>query len=77
MEMNKDKIIKELLEKTRKSNEECDIILDILGKHKIIGRKNKNLLKTEFMNELKITEKEADKIYNICMELILKDFFKK
>ncbi len=77
MEMNKDKIIKELLEKTRKSNEECDIILDILGKHKIIVRKNKNLLKTEFMNELKITEKEADKIYNICMELILKDFFKK
>ena len=54
-----------------------DIILDILGKHKIIGRKNKNLLKTEFMNELKITQKEADKIYNICMELILKDFLKK
>lgn len=77
MEMNKDKIIKELVEKTRKSNEECDIILDILGKHHIVGRKNKNLLKTEFMNELKITEKEADKIYNICMELILKDFFKK
>lgn len=77
MEMNKDKIINELIEKTRKTNEECNVTFEILEKSHIVGRKNKEKIKAEFMNKLNITEDEANEIYNISMELILKDFFKK
>lgn len=77
MEMNKDKIINELIEKTRKTNEECNVIFEILEKSHIVGRKNKEKIKAEFMNKLNITEDEANEIYNISMELILKDFSKK
>lgn len=41
-----------------------------------IGRKNKEIIKSKFMEKLNIEESEADELYNISMETILKDFFK-
>ncbi len=74
--MKKNNIINALKERTNRLENECNIIYDILEKHSIIGRKNKEKMKNDFMEELNVSEKEADEIYNISMELIMKDFFK-
>lgn len=62
-----------LKEVTNYSEEECVIIKNILENHRIIGRKNKEKIITDFIQELRIDEKKADELYNICMELKLKE----
>ena len=73
---NKGKLIENLKEKTHRTDEECNIIYEILQEQSIIGRKNKEIIKSKFMEKLNIEESEADELYNISMETILKDFFK-
>ena len=34
-------------------------------------------IKQEFIENLKVSEKEANEIYNTCMGIIMKDFFSK
>ena len=75
MKMNRETGINMLLEKTHRSINECNIIYDVLNENGIIGRKNKERIKSDFIEKLKVSEKEADKIYNICMEIVVKNFF--
>lgn len=76
MKMNKEKFISKLTEKTNKSIEECNIIYDILNKNGVVGRKNKEKINEDFIKELNISESEANKLYNICMEIVVNNFFK-
>lgn len=76
MKMNKEKFISKLTEKTDKSIDECNIIYDILNKNGIIGRKNKEKIKEDFIKELNISKSEANNLYNICMEIVVNNFFK-
>lgn len=76
MKMNKEKFISKLTEKTNKSIDECNIIYDSLNKNGIVGRKNKEKIKEDFIKELNISESEANNLYNICMEIIMKNFLK-
>lgn len=69
-------IINELIEKTNKSENECKIINEILESHFIIGRNNKEKIINDFKEKLNIDYKEADKLYNICSEIIVKGIFK-
>lgn len=57
--------------KTNKSKQDC-IINDILNSHFIIGRNNKEKIKTDFISKLNFSKKEADELYNICAEIIVK-----
>ncbi len=75
MKMNKEKIVNKLIEKSHKSIDECNAIYDVLMKNSIVGRKNKEKIKADFIKNLNMSEVEADKIYNISMEIILKNFF--
>ena len=75
MEMNKGKIVNKLIEKSHKSIDECNAIYDVLMKNSIVGRRNKEKIKADFIKNLNMSEVEADKIYNISMEIILKNFF--
>lgn len=77
MKRNKEQFIKNLIEKTRKSEQECVIINDILETHIIIGHNNKEKIKKDFIEKLNISEMEADDLYNACSELIIKGVFKK
>lgn len=77
MEMkNKKNYVSKLMEETNKTEQECIIINDILENHFIIGKNNKEKIKEDFINKLNIDESEADKLYNICAELIVKGIFK-
>lgn len=69
---NKKFVIEKLIEMTHMSENECIIINEILENHFIIGRKNKEKMKNDFISKLNVNEKEADEIYNICMEIIMK-----
>lgn len=77
MRMNKKEFINELIEKTDKNEQECIIINDIIESYIIIGRNNKEKIKKDFIEKLNIAEDEANKLYNICAEIIVKGVFNK
>lgn len=74
--MVKNSMIEELIQKTKKSEEECTIINDILHHHFIIGKNNKKMIVNDFKEKLDLTLEEADELYNICAELVLKGIFR-
>lgn len=71
--MNKEKILAELMEKTKREKEECECIYDIMEKNKMIGRKNKMKMKQEFQEKLQVSQEEADQLYNLAMEIQMKE----
>ena len=72
------KNIKEKLkELTNKNDEEITIIDEILNNHFIVGKNNKEKIITDFKEKLKITDEEADTLYNQCSEIIVKGIFKR
>lgn len=74
--MNKGKYIEKLQEVTGKDENECIIINSILEDHFIIGHNNKEKIKKDFIEKLKISKEDADKLYNICMETVVKGILK-
>lgn len=75
--MNKTDFIKKLQEKTDYSEQKCILINDILENHFIIGRNNKEKIKKDFVEKLDITEEEADDLYNVCAEILVKGIFRR
>lgn len=73
--MNKELFIDALSERTTYSKEKCLKINNILEDNFLIGKKNKIKIVESFMEELSISEEDADKLYETCMDL-LKDGLK-
>lgn len=76
MKMNKKDFINKLKELTNYSEENCILINEIIESHFIIGRNNKIKIMNDFIEKLKIPEEKADELYNICMQIILKNILK-
>lgn len=70
-------ITTKLMETTGRSQQECEIIDEILNNRFIIGHNQKDKIKSDFMQKLNITEAEADELYNQCAEVIVKGIFRK
>lgn len=70
-------IKEKLKELTNKSDEEIAIIDEILNNHFVIGKNNKGKIIADFKEKLKITDDEADNLYNQCSEIIIKGIFKR
>lgn len=68
--MNKIGFINKLKEKTNYDEEKCIIINSVLEENFIIGNKNKVKITTQLEEKLNVTSEEAEKIYNIAMEII-------
>ena len=66
-----------LKELTNRSDEEISIIDEILNNHFIIGHNNKKKIIEDFMEKLKITDDEANILYNQCSEIIVKGIIKR
>ncbi len=47
--MNKEKCISKLVEKTNKNIDECNAIYDVLNQNGVVGRKNKEKIKIDFI----------------------------
>lgn len=75
--MNKGKFVKKLKEVTKREENECVVINSILEDHFIIGKNNKEKIKADFIEKLNMNEEEADELYNICMETVVKGIFNK
>ena len=72
MEMNKEEYIKVLMKKTNRSEDECIVLNEIIENHFIVGKNNKEKIISDIIEKLQLEYKEADQLYNICMENILK-----
>ena len=72
MKMNREKWVERLQKETDRSQEECLLIHEILESHCIVGRNNKKKIINDFIEKLQIDDSQANKLYNICMENILK-----
>ena len=70
--MNKTKFVEELVKKTGFDKDKCEKINNVLENNFIIGRNNKEKIKTGFIEKLSFDEKEADELYNTSMEIIAK-----
>ncbi|HHU54703.1 MAG TPA: hypothetical protein GXZ63_02675 [Mollicutes bacterium] len=70
-------IKEKLKELTNRSDEEIVIIDETLNNHFVIGKNNKEKIIADFKEKLKITEEEADNLYNQCSEIIIKGIFKR
>ena len=72
------KDIKEKLkELTKRSDEEVLIIDEILNSYFVIGKNNKEKIKSAFKEKLNINNEETDSLYNQCSEIIVKGIFKR
>lgn len=77
--MNKELFLKEFIEKTNVNDEDASKVCDILERHFIIGKKNKDKITTDLINELQIDVEKADEYYEISMSILasgLKDALK-
>lgn len=77
--MNKTEFINELSNKTGYDLETCTKINDILESNFFISKKNKDKIVNAFINELSLSEEQANNLYNTCVETIkseLKDKLK-
>lgn len=70
MKMNKTDFIKELSNRTGYNENRCLQINNIIEETFLIGKKNKEKMINDFENKLSINEDEANKIYEIAMNII-------
>lgn len=76
MKKNKAYFLNKLKETTSYDEKECLIISEILDKFFIIGHNNKEKIINEFVEKINIPVDEANKLYNICAEIIIKAIIK-
>lgn len=70
-------IKEKLKELTNRSDEEVNIIDEILNNHCVIGKNNKEKIVADFKEKLNLNDEEADNLYNQCSEIIVKGIFKR
>ena len=77
--MNKTDFINELSKKANYNINDCTKINEIIEKNFIISRRNKQKIIIELIETFKISNDEAENIYNISVEIIkngIKEKFK-
>ncbi|MCI8412026.1 MAG: hypothetical protein HFJ40_06325 [Clostridia bacterium] len=68
--MNKEKFIKELEKVTGLDNGKCIIINSILESNYIVGKKNREKIMCDVMEQLEMSREEAEKIYEFVMSIL-------
>lgn len=68
--MNKEKFVKELEKVTGLDNEKCVMINNILESNFLIGKKNKEKIVSDIVEQLGFTTLDAEKIYESAMSII-------
>lgn len=73
MKMNKTKFIQELNKKINLGEEKCTTINNILEDNFLIGKNNKEKIINSLIEKLDVKYDEAENIYDIAIEIILKE----
>lgn len=71
--MNKTRFINELEKQTKYSKEKCIIIKNILEENFFISKKNKDTIINTIHNELEVSNEEANKIYEVAVNIVKKE----
>ncbi|MFR2586042.1 MAG: hypothetical protein ACLTAK_05800 [Bacilli bacterium] len=69
--MNKSEFIKLLEEKSERNENDCLIVSEILERHFIIGKKNKEKIINELQEKLSVSFNVANELYNIISKIII------
>ncbi len=75
--MNKRGFIQELSKALDYSEEKCNIINNILETNFFISKKSKGKIVEELRLQLEISEKEAERIYLVAIEILKRELKKK
>lgn len=70
MKMNKKDFIEKLSKQTSYDERKCNLINSIIEDTFIIGKKNKEKMIAEFKEKLNVDDQEANRIYEIAMQII-------
>ena len=70
--MNKTGFKKELSEKLGCDEAKSTLINSVIEDHFILGKNNKEKLIVDLVEKVGVSQEEADKIYNVAMEIIAK-----
>lgn len=73
MKMNKKGFIKELINQTKLSENECIIIDECIEENFLIGKKNKEKTIKLLMDKLNVDEEKANELYEISSSIISKN----
>lgn len=76
IQMNKKEFINTLQKELNYDEDKCIIINDILENTFLLGKKNKDIMISEFISKLDISSDEAEKIYEIAMSILSKELKK-
>ena len=68
--MNKGEFLRELSTQTGYNEEKCNLINSVIENTMIIGKKNKEKMTERFKEELNLNNNEANKLYEIVMNII-------
>jgi len=68
--MNKSEFIKKLSNKLSYTIDQCTIINDILESNFFISKKSKDKIINDLIQELSITEREAENIYDTSISIV-------
>lgn len=68
--MNKTEVIAALVEQTGYDEATCEKINEILERHFIIGKNNKEKTIADFASELELDQDEAEKLYETAMGIV-------
>lgn len=68
--MNKEKFVKELEKVTGLDNGKCVMINSILESNFLIGKKNKEKIVSDMVEQLGFTTLDAEKVYESAMSII-------
>lgn len=68
--MDKKEFIEKLSKQTNYDERKCNLINSIIEDTFIIGKKSKEKMIVEFKEKLKIEEQEANRVYEIVMQII-------
>ena len=69
MKNNKHALLVDLKERLNCSEEDCVIINSIVEETSLFGRKNKQRMINEFMNQLDVSFERANEIYDTFMDI--------
>lgn len=68
--MNKKGFINTLQKELNYNEDKCIIINDILENTFLLGKKNKDIMVSEFISKLSVSEDEANRIYEVVMNIL-------
>lgn len=68
--MNKTEFIEKLQKELNYKKEQCVIINDIMEETSLFGKRSKDKMISDFISRLHVTNSEANRIYEVSMNII-------